>query len=65
MTLLPPTADEQGPRIVAAAAVHLPGRLDREQQRTLVHVFHGWCAGPVSIRAAELSGGRRTGRTLV
>lgn len=54
---LPP--EDRGPRIVASGAVHLPGWLDLEQQRALVDAFKGWSAGPVPIRAAALTNGRR------
>jgi alkylated DNA repair protein (DNA oxidative demethylase) len=65
MTLFSPFTDDRRRRTVAPGAVHLPGCLDRDQQRALVDAFHGWANGPVPIRATELpSGGRMSVKTV-
>jgi DNA oxidative demethylase len=54
MTLFP-----EPPWAPADGAVHLPARLDLDQQRRLVAAFHEWARGPVPLRAAVLPRGAR------
>jgi alkylated DNA repair protein (DNA oxidative demethylase) len=44
-------------REIAPGAVHLPGWLSLEQQRSLVTACRGWATGPVPIRHTRLPNG--------
>ncbi|WP_336714250.1 alpha-ketoglutarate-dependent dioxygenase AlkB family protein [Arthrobacter sp. USHLN218] len=54
-----------GPREVSPGAVHIPGWLSLQQQRTLVEACREFGRGPVPYRAAKLPGGHEMSvRTL-
>lgn len=53
------TLFETGPHEIAPGAVHVPGWLGLDRQRTIADACRSWAAGPVPMRAARLPGGHQ------